>query len=227
MIRIAVVEDNQDLLDDVLFNLERVGYRVEGYPHAAAFDANMERFSPHVVVLDIGLPDEDGLSIAARLRQRHPNLGIVMLTARTTLNDRITGHRQGADNYLCKPVAMEELIAVIEARTRGPLPEMAPSRHWQFDTSQLCLNTPDNQSITLTSAEAVLIRLLASSSGQQAHRADIVEALGADYLTYDPRRLEAIVSRLRRKIAGCLPDANPLRAMRNQGYVFLEPLILL
>ncbi|OMG54706.1 hypothetical protein BJN45_05715 [Azonexus hydrophilus] len=137
MIRIAVVEDNQDLLD------------------------------------------EDGLSIAARLRQRHPNLGIVMLTAQITLNDRITGHRQGADNYLCKPVAMEELIAVIEARTRGPLPEMAPSRYWQFDTSQLCLNTSDNQSITLTSAEAVLIRRLASSSGQQAHRADIVEALGS------------------------------------------------
>ena len=225
MINIALVEDNEDLLDDVHFNLERAGYRVAGYGDGAALDAAMRQgFIPDILVLDLGLPGEDGLNIAERLRRSHPQIGIVMLTARTTLSDRIAGLRQGADNYLCKPVAMEELIAVIEARARTIPRDTGQPDSWQFDGSKFSLNAPDGQSIPLTTAEATLIRLLAGSHGQQANRAEIVAALGENYLSYDPRRLEAIVSRLRRKIAACVPQANPLRALRNQGYVFLDPL---
>lgn len=225
MIRVALIEDNEDLLEDVQFNLERAGYRVTGHSNGATFDAAMRLgLIPDILVLDLGLPGEDGLSIAERLRRTHPQIGIVMLTARTTLHDRIAGLRQGADNYLCKPVVMEELIAVIEARARILPRDASQSGSWQFDGSKFSLNAPDGQSIPLTSAEVILIRLLAGSYGQQASRAEIVAALGENYLSYDPRRLEAIVSRLRRKIADCIPQANPLRALRNQGYVFLDPL---
>ena len=236
MIRIAVVEDNADLLDDVVFHLERAGYRVAGYPHGAALDADLAGlapFDPQLLVLDLGLPGEDGLAIARRLRRARPPLGIVMLTARTALDDRIAGHDSGADNYLCKPVEMEELIAVVGARARRLVPTderrgegAAGAAAWRYLVARHTLIAPAGEEIELTASEATLIRLLAAADGQQASRNQLVAALGQDHITYDYRRLEAIVSRLRRKLDRHAAPARPLRALRNQGYVFLEPLTL-
>ena len=94
------------------FNYPTVDYLLKpvSAPRLAAALAN---FAPQLLLLDLGLPGEDGLSIAARMRQQHPQLGIVMLTARTQLHERLLGHDQGADHYLCKPVELAELLAVI------------------------------------------------------------------------------------------------------------------
>jgi len=175
------------------------------------------------VVLDLGLPGEDGLVVAARLRQAHPGLGIIMLTARTALVDRVTGLSQGADSYLCKPVEMSELVAHVGTVLRRCPPAPAPVA-WCYAPRRLCLRGPQGQEMALSSAESLIVHRLALTPGQEVSRRDLVHVLGQSYEHYDERRLEAIVSRLRRKILAAVPEANPLRGLRNRGYVFLDPI---
>lgn len=223
MARVAVVEDNQDLLDDVMFNLERAGFSVRGCARGEALDAIMQNFQPQVVILDIGLPGEDGLSIAMRLRAARPTLGIVMLTARTMLEDRIAGHRLGADNYLCKPVEMEELVAVVGARARSADSAAVQEAFWTFNAKELSLQAPTGERLPLTHTEYQILATLIATPGQQACRADLIRALGGNPDDYDIRRLEVAISRLRQKIRAICPNANPVRALRNQGYAFVAP----
>lgn len=226
MTRVAIIEDNQDLLDDVTFSLERAGFTVRGCASGEDFDSLRESFQPQVVVVDIGLPGEDGLSIVARLRAASPGLGIVMLTARTMLEDRIAGHDQGADNYLCKPVEMEELIAVISARARAIDVAAGMTSPWRFNARQLLLQSPDGQGVELTNAERQVLSTLLAAPDQQATRHALILALGGNPNDYDFRRLEVVISRLRQKIRSIRPATTPLRALRNQGYVFAEPVQL-
>lgn len=223
MARVAIVEDNQDLLDDVIFSLERAGFTVRGCATGEQLDALQESFQPQVVVLDIGLPGEDGLSIAARLRAKHPMLGIVMLSARTMLEDRIAGHSLGADNYLCKPVEMEELIAVVGARARAVERAAGVESLWHFSPRKLTLHSPEGLRLDLTNAENQVLATLLAAPGQQTSRHALIRALGGNPDDYDIRRLEVTISRLRQKIRGLCPDANPVRALRNQGYAFVDP----
>ena len=119
MLTVAIVEDNADVLDDVLFNLGRMGFQASGFTDGAALDAALATGQVWpVLVLDLGLPGEDGLSIARRLRQSYPAVGIIALTARGRLDDRVAGLNEGFDLYLVKPVDMVELAAAIRAVAR-------------------------------------------------------------------------------------------------------------
>ncbi|MCX7239108.1 MAG: response regulator [Burkholderiales bacterium] len=116
---VAIIEDNADLLDDLVLNISLRGMLPCAFANGAEFDAAMQHGRPwSVLLLDLGLPGEDGLSIARRLHQSDPLLGIIMLTARSTVADRIAGMNAGADLYLVKPVDMGELAAAIQAVAR-------------------------------------------------------------------------------------------------------------
>jgi len=226
MIRVALVEDDCNLLDDMAFNLRDEGLVVVACADGPALDAHLAQHSVEVVVLDIGLPGEDGLSIARRLRRTHPRLGLVMLTARTAAVDRVRGMEEGADAYLGKPVDVRELVLVIRALVRRiglndePLDEacvLCP------DTGMLHL--PTGQTLELTPSEVLLLSRLARAPGGQATRRQLIEAFGARYRDYDERRLEAIISRLRKKLDSVCPGTDSLRAVRGIGYVLGMPLV--
>jgi two-component system, OmpR family, response regulator len=102
MIRIAVIEDNPDLLDEVSFVLRHEHFQVTPCADGLEFDIALQQACFDVVVLDVGLPGEDGFSIARRIRQTHPTTGIVLMTARGDIADRIQGMEEGADAYLTK-----------------------------------------------------------------------------------------------------------------------------
>lgn len=222
MTRIAVVDDNADLLDDLCFHLSHAGFNVAAGQHGKELNTLLEHFRPHIVVLDLGLPGEDGLAIACRLRQSHPQLGLVMLTARAGIKNRIAGHEAGADYYLTKPVEFDELITIVRTLARR-LGSKQPTT-WRFASRQLQLHSPQGLALELTTAEAAIIAALQQAPSHQASRKELIEALGGDWITYDERRLEAIISRLRKKIAGITGKEAPLRALRGVGYSFLEPL---
>ena len=224
MTRIAVVDDIPDLLDDVCFHLRQAGHTVQPANDGLALNALMGRFVPDIVVLDVGLPGENGLQIAARLRAQQPDIGIIMLTGRSALHDRLAGHRQGADHYLAKPVQMDELVLVV----RGLARRMAPSdpEGWSLDAAALQLQTPDGPQVAITQPEARLLAALARAPQRQCSRRDLVQALGECWETYDERRLEALVSRLRRKLSQAAGREAPLRSMRGQGYGFHEALLI-
>jgi DNA-binding response OmpR family regulator len=223
MAYIAVVEDNLDFLDDVVQKLQRARHQVSGFSNAAAFHERLliEKFD--VVILDLGLPGEDGWVTAKRLRQNDPLVKLVMLTARVSEADAIQGYACGADVYLRKPVNMNELTALICSMERSLLAisgdglAKEPDR-WTLDFQALRLESSEGQTLSLTLSEAQLLLCFSRLPGQQATRRDLVEALNENFDSYDPRRLENQISRLRRRLMALDGSLQAIRALRNKGY---------
>lgn len=227
MIRVTIVEDNDDFRDEVLFHLHRAGHEVTGLADSAALDRHLVEHFCDVLVLDLGLPGEDGLTITRRLAGR-PDLGIVLLTACGTLDDRLAGLSGGADAYLVKPVDFRELVAVVEgvARRLRLANRAKSSATWRVRAQCPELIAPDGRVITLTEAEWRLLRALAERGGGEAVcRERLIQVLGHRRHLYDERRLEALVSRLRAKLSAHGDTEHTLlRSVRCVGYRFGAPL---
>lgn len=236
-IRIALVEDNPDLRDDLQFQLSRNGLDVAAFGDAPALDAFLRDGVCDIAILDIGLPGEDGLSIAGRLRLAHASLGIILLTAQGEIESRLMGYERGADIYLVKPVDWRELVAQIHALHRRlkspPVPHITS---WVLRQSGRELVSPAGKSLSLTAMEAKVLGLLARNAGEIVERdALMAEVAGEHSHQLDPRRLEVCISRLRQK---CLDGLNggrehasdtgdasarmPLRTVRGAGYIFTQ-----
>jgi DNA-binding response OmpR family regulator len=225
LIRVALVEDDIDLLDDTVFALRDEGLHVVACSDGRSLDLHLPHESFDVVVLDIGLPGENGLSIARRLRRTHPRLGIVMLTARTTSRDRVQGMEEGADVYLSKPADMRELALVIQALARRlGVGQESGGRSIALLVEENILLTATDERIELTPSETLILCRLARATGRQATRRQLIEAFGAAYFDYDERRLEAIISRLRRKLEAAGLPANSVTALRGIGYMLQIPI---
>ncbi|WP_281647729.1 response regulator transcription factor [Parendozoicomonas sp. Alg238-R29] len=222
---IAVVEDNQDLRFELEFLLTHHGHSVSSFSDAGNFWRFLDNKPPlDMLVLDLGLPDEDGLSVAEKLKGM-PGLGVVMLTARGALSDRIEGFERGADVYLTKPVNVSELNAVMESIRRRISAERelnVPPDSFEKSTvlkqSGRQLILPNGQAVGLTAAEGTVLKVLVREGLQPVSRRTLSEALGQDYINYDERRLEAIVSRLRKKLKAEYSEVEFIKAARGVGY---------
>jgi DNA-binding response OmpR family regulator len=223
MVHVTVVEDFEELLEITVFNLRQNGYEVNGVMDAQALDACLENSEIDVLVLDVGLPGEDGFSVARRVRQSHPYVGIIMFTARDDLEDRIAAFNDGADIYLTKPVDIRELCAAIHSVSRRSVERS--SYGWTLFPQLYQLKSSCGRQIALTYSESMILSALARSNQHLASRKVLIESIGANYLCYDERRLEALVSRLRRKIAATIGAEAPLRSVNGRGYVFTRRLL--
>lgn len=224
MSRVTVIEDNHDLREEVVFHLRHAGHEAIGVADATSLDRSLAADPlPDVVVLDIGLPGEDGFSIATRLRRDHPAIGIVMLTARGLIDDKLHGLSLGADAYLVKPVDLRELVAVVVSVSRRLSPRAGYDGGWQLDTTRREVVSPRGVQSALTNTEYLLMLQLAQAAPDVASRRALVEALGHDFLQFDERRIEAAISRLRKKLQD-EGEESPLRSARTQGYVFAAPI---
>lgn len=249
MARVVVVEDDADLRDFVCRYLTLVGLETVGAGSAQELFALQADWSSSVIVLDVNLPDCDGFSIARRLRDLCPSVGIIMLTARSQVDDRVTGLTSGADSYLVKPVQLRELLAVIESLSRrlkptdahpeqplsSPTPFLraAPSvlaavgASWRFECSSWTLYTPQGKSVALTNAEFRVLRVLVLEPGQSVSRDQISEALGKIPGEQEDRSIDAILTRLRRKVREETGHPLPVKAARTVGYVFVAPVVMI
>lgn len=232
MIHVALVEDNPDLREEVAFHLSRAGHAVTGLPDGLALDAHLASSPVDVLILDLGLPGEDGLAIAERLRRARPQLPIAMLTARGQVEDRVLGLKTGADIYLVKPVDMRELSAVVESlyrrlqRDPGPAGSLADTALWRLDAYTMELRSPAQESVMLTPTEFSLLRELAQAAPEPVLRTRLAAAIGHPEPDFDYRRLETAMSRLRKKIDARCSEGGALRSARNVGYVFAAPIEL-
>lgn len=116
-LEICVVEDEEDLREEIVESLQEAGFNVRGFPASRELYASLLMARCDIAILDIGLPGEDGFSIATRLRELG-SIGIIMLTARSHMDDRLLGLQSGADIYLVKPVDFVELEAVVLSLAR-------------------------------------------------------------------------------------------------------------
>jgi DNA-binding response OmpR family regulator len=198
--------------------LQAFGLRVAGAAHGEALDAAMAESEPDLVILDIGLPGEDGFTIAARLRRERPRLGIIMLTARDGLEDRIKGLDGGADLYFAKPVDLRELAAAIGSLHR----RLGGGQAWRLDRRESRLLTPRGVPVALTDLELRFLSPLMARPGEVVDREELFAALEQRSDLYAMRRMETMVSRLRSKVLRLSPEeALPVRARHGRGYAFL------
>lgn len=224
--RVAVLEDNRALCEELLFLLEEESYSAEGFCHACDFLRTHAAAPFDLLLLDLGLPDRDGIEVARELSHSKDEVGIIILSARDTLDDRVQGLTLGADAYLGKPFEYAELMAHINALIRRKA-LYTPSGEWLLYMRQQRLVSPDSDGsncyLDLNASEHQLLDELARQHPEPVTRIELIKALGEDYRLYDERRLEKLVSRLRKKLHDQCRSM-PLKAVRGKGYVFSEPI---
>ena len=232
-IKLLVVEDDpeiRDLLDEFLTG---EGYLVRTADGAAAADPFVERRWPDLIILDVMMPREDGLSFCRRVRARS-QVPIIMLTARTADIDRIIGLEFGADDYLAKPFNPRELLARVRAVLRRTNPSAGPSGGTRgikrfaglvVEPEARTITTEEGVSVPLTTTEFDLLACFLERPRRVLSRDQLLDyTRGRRSDTYD-RTIDVAVSRLRTKLAACLPAGmQVITTVRNGGYLF-NPLV--
>ncbi len=217
---VLVVEDDPKLCENLVIGLTYNGFEVAGVADGIELDAALAHKHFDVIVLDLGLPGEDGIEIAKRIRKR-ANTGLIMVTARGMTEDRIIGFESGADLYFVKPVDIKELAAAIRGLERRLVQPF--QSEWRLDFSSSCLITPNGISIKLSANERSVLKLLLTNIGKDVSRAIILEILGLpDEISFYPR-LDVLISRLRSKVAAADPSLSlPIQTRYSHGYTFLK-----
>ncbi len=228
--KILVVDDDMRLRALLERYLLEQGYQVRSAANAEQMDRLLERENFHLIVLDLMLPGEDGLSICRRLRQNDNSIPIVMLTAKGDEVDRIIGLELGADDYLPKPFNPRELLARIKAVMRRQTPEVpgAPTQQEEeitFGEFTLNLATREmhhgNEAISLTSGEFAVLKVLVSHPRESLSRDKLMNlARGRDYSALE-RSIDVQVSRLRRLIEKDPANPRYIQTVWGLGYVFV------
>lgn len=224
-IRLLVVEDEPDLCEAMVSFLELDGFQAEGVGSVTAAEAWLKAHPVDIVILDVGLPDRDGISWF-RQSEAARGKGLIVTTARGELPDRVRGLTAGADAYLVKPVEFEELrliVTNVAKRLGCGIPSAAPN--WKIDPVHWELTSSNGDTIKLTRSETALLAVLAASPGQAVQRDALIRALGYDPKNYDPRRMEILIRRLRNKVGLQTPARFPLETVHGVGYAFLADIV--
>lgn len=230
---IALVEDDADIRELTLRILEREGFEVVACPDAAAYDRLTSRRRVDLVLLDIMLPGEDGLSLCRRIRALKEGPAVVMLTAKGDDIDRVVGLELGADDYLPKPYNPRELVARVRAvlrRTRAPVrrdsaaaPEILVFGNWSLDTGSRDLTDPDGQATQLTGGEYDLLMAFLEHPQRVLTRDQLLDwTRGRNASAFD-RAIDVQLSRLRRKLGDPGDSSGLIRTIRGGGYLFSSP----
>lgn len=228
MMHVVIVEDDEEIRRLVADLLSREGFSVDIAQSGAALDGVLARSSPDLVILDLMLPGEDGLSICRRLRARSGSLPILMLTAKSDAIDRVVGLEMGADDYLPKPFNPRELLARIRAilrRARGMGQADTSRRHafegFIIDLDARSLATEDGTAVQLTSTEFDLLACFVQRPRRVLSREQLLDwTRGRDADPFD-RAIDMSISRLRKKIEAVAPGLNLITTVRNNGYLFV------
>jgi two-component system phosphate regulon response regulator OmpR len=222
---VLVVDDDVRLRALLSRYLAEQGFRVTAAGHAAEARDKLRVVQPDLLVLDVMMPGETGLSLTDALRAERTDVPILLLTARGAPEDRIAGFEAGADDYLAKPFEPYELVLRLRAMLRRRLPPPVETQAsirlgpLEFDVARAELAGPDG-TVHLTGGEAALLQVLARRPGEVLSRDEIVDTLHMDEA--GERAIDVQVTRLRRKIEADPREPRFLHTVRGRGYV-LKP----
>jgi two-component system response regulator BaeR len=226
-IKILLVEDEPDLAQVLVDYLVRDGYEASVEGNGAQALARIRAAPPDLLLLDLMLPDLDGLSILREVR-RFSELPVLLITARVEEIDRLIGLELGADDYVCKPYSPREVVARIKAvlRRSAGRPQVAAAdasppvpMEIDADTWQVRIQ---GRRVDLTPKEFKLLQALAARPGRVLSRSQLLDQIYSDDLDVSERAVDSHMKNLRRKLSAALPDRELIRSVYGVGFV-LEP----
>lgn len=226
---VAVVEDEETIREAVASALRREGHRVDVYADGADAWSAFASTLPDLAMLDIGVPRMDGLELCRRLRSRSETLPIIFVTSREEEFDRVLGLEIGADDYLCKPFSMRELMARVKALLRrGASAGERTAAEEPLTTGDLVLDplrfstTWKGRSVALTVTEFLLLQALVSRPGVVKTRDQLMSDGYPDRVSVSDRTIDSHVKRIRRKLQAVDPGFDRIEAVYGAGYRFLS-----
>ncbi len=228
---VLLVDDDSGIRDLVSEFLTQHGFRVETASDARSMATVLARGPVDLVVLDVMMPGEDGLSVCRRLTGQPNAPAVIMLSAMGEDTDRIVGLELGADDYLPKPCNPRELLARVKAvlrRRREPAASQAPGTSaicyfagWRLDLVRRELRSPQGIMVNLSGGEFSLLKVFVERPQRILTRDQLLDmARGRDNEAYD-RAIDVQISRLRKKLDDSAGDAELIRTLRNEGYMFV------
>lgn len=222
MALIYVVEDDKSIQEIETFALQNVGYQVEGFATAEQFYSALNRQLPDLVLLDVMLPDEDGLSIVKKLRANRDTLliPIIMVTAKTSEIDKVKGLDMGADDYMTKPFGVMELISRVKAMLRRSAKPEEKEKILRLGNIILDREkhavTVNGENCELTYKEYELLKLLMSNAGIVTPREVILDRIWGIDFEGESRTLDMHIKTLRQKLK---EEGSLIKTVRNVGYI--------
>ena len=222
---ILVVDDDQRIRQMLSRYFDQEGYRVSVAADGSALRAQLTDLID-VILLDVVMPGEDGVTLAREIRAKS-DVGIIMLTGRDDVLDRIVGLEVGADDYIPKPFHLREVLARVKSllRRRRQMPPAATGEvirfeGWRLDVARRQLISPKGEDVALTTGEFDLLAALARHPGRVLGREALMDLTrGRNWETFD-RTIDAQVARLRKKIEADPKNPMLVKSVRNIGYVF-------
>jgi two-component system response regulator CpxR len=222
---LLLIDDDEELCELLCSWLGQEGFQVRACHNGASARQALAEMDPAAVVLDVMLPDGSGLELLKQLRGDHPDLPVLMLSARGEPLDRILGLELGADDYLAKPCDPRELTARLRAVLRRSHPTATSS---QLELGDLCFSPArgvvsiNHQDISLTISESRLLEALLRQPGEPLDKQELAQiALGRKLTLYD-RSLDMHVSNLRKKIGPHADGRQRIMALRSRGYFYAQ-----
>ncbi len=222
---IAVIDDEPDILTLVSIHLQKAAFEVATFEDAASFFATLPSRIPDLIILDLMLPDKDGLDVCRELRadRRYARLPIIMLTAKSQETDKVLGLELGADDYVTKPFSPKELVARVRARLRNTTDPIQASaitigETIQIDTERYEVRIYDDK-VNLTTAEFKILALLAGAPGRVYSREMILDHLWGNEKAVLDRTVDVHIRNLREKMG---PAAALIKNIRGVGYKLEE-----
>ncbi|WPG41359.1 response regulator transcription factor [Variovorax sp. EBFNA2] len=232
---IAALDDERDITLLLANYLQGHGLRVTQLHDGPSLMTLMDTDPPDLVLLDLGLPGEDGFSIARRIRESW-HCGLVIVTGRADAVDKVVGLEVGADDYVTKPFDLRELVARVKAVLRrltpetptcpAPVPAAADRLRfagWQLDSATRSLRSPQGELVPLTGGEFDLLQAFARHPGRVLSRDFLLEQTrGREAAPFD-RTIDVQVGRLRKKVEADADDPQLIKSVRGAGYILIPP----
>ena len=221
--RLLIVEDNEELAELLAKGLQTAGYESDALSSIEEARSVLETTFYAALILDLGLPDGDGLELLREIRHRNNPIPVLVLTARGGLHDRVQGLRSGADDYLVKPFALEELIARLEAQLRRPGQLLGSSlriANLEFNTQSRQASI-DEQPQVLSARETAVLELLMRSKGRVVSKKQVEDHIYGHSGDVGSNAIEVYVHRLRKQLSdrGARVQVHTIRGV---GYLIAE-----
>ena len=224
---ITILDDSREIRDMLSHALEEAGFETMCFGRATEFERELRRLTPTACIVDLGLPDKDGLALVNHLAME-TNASIIIISGRSLVQEKIVGLELGADDYITKPFESAEVVARVRAIIRRNAPKPSSETEtsvqfsgWTVHFDKMTLVTPEGVDLNLSFAEAQLLRIFLNAPNRLISREQMIDTLGTGTEGNFERAMDVRVSRLRTKLKDDPQNPKIIKTIYGAGYIFI------